>query len=52
MEKGEEEMTKTTLYLRDDQASALKKRSEETHIVVAELIRMAIDAFLTEKKKK
>jgi ribbon-helix-helix protein len=43
-------MKRYTLYLKQEQLDALAKRSAETHIVVAELIRMAIDAALKPKR--
>jgi len=41
-------MQRYTLYLSHAQLNALKKKSAETHIVVSELIRMAVaDALVT-----
>ena len=37
-------MKRYTLYLTEEQIEALKKKSAETHILVSELIRLAIDA--------
>jgi hypothetical protein len=40
--------TKYSLYLRNEQLEQLKKKSAATHIAVSELIRMAIDASLSD----
>ena len=45
-------MTRYTLYLPNTTIEALRKRSKDSHIVVSELIRMALDKFLKEEKNK
>ena len=40
------------VYLNDDQKRALEKLSAKTGAPVAELIRRAIDAYLTSRKKE
>jgi hypothetical protein len=45
-------MKRTTVWLRPEQLAALAKRSEETGAPVAELIRRAVDAYITPNKKR
>lgn len=43
-------MTRTNLHLTDAQLAALRKLAKRTGLSVAELVRRAIDAFLSAQK--
>jgi len=45
-------MTRTALFLKDEQVKKLQKLSENTGAPVAELIRRAIDAYLKQRAKE
>jgi len=45
-------MTRTALFLREEQLEKLQKLSDKTGAPIAELVRRAIDSYLVLRKKE